>query len=71
VVSFTPLLLYPKGKSTWHPLVRRLGGPQNWFGHDGEEKNSQPLLGLEPLIIQTVAQCCTTELSLLLGYRAV
>jgi len=31
-------------------------------GHSGEEKNSQPLPGHKPLIIQPVAQCYTTEL---------
>jgi hypothetical protein len=36
----------------------------HWIGGSGrgEEKNSQPLPGLEPPIIQTVAQCYTTEL---------
>jgi hypothetical protein len=29
-------------------LDRRLGGPQNWYGRGGEEKNSQPLPELEP-----------------------
>jgi hypothetical protein len=29
VVSFTPLPLYPRGKSPRYPLDRRLGGPQN------------------------------------------
>jgi hypothetical protein len=24
-------------------------GPQGWSGHSGEEKNSQPALGIEPL----------------------
>jgi hypothetical protein len=42
-----------------------LGGPQNWSGYDGEEKNFQHLLGLESPIIQPVAQHYTTELSLL------
>jgi hypothetical protein len=37
-------------------------------GHDGEEKNSQPLPGLEPPVIQPVAQCYTTDLSWLLPY---
>jgi hypothetical protein len=36
-------------------LDRRLGGPQNQYGHGGEEKNSQPLPGLEPPIIQPIA----------------
>jgi hypothetical protein len=49
-------------------LDRRLGGPQSWSGHNGgEEKNSQPLPGLE-LIIQLVDLRCTTELSRLLTY---
>jgi hypothetical protein len=64
VVSFTPRLLYPQGKSPWQqPLDRRLGGPQSRSGRGGEEKNSQPLPGLKPLIIQPAAQRCTTELS--------
>jgi hypothetical protein len=33
----------------------RLGGPQNRYGC-GEEKNSQPLPGLEPPIIQPITQ---------------
>jgi hypothetical protein len=40
-----PQLLYPEGKSPLYPLDRRLGGPQSWSGHSGEEKNSQPLPG--------------------------
>jgi hypothetical protein len=44
-------------------LDRRLGGPQSRYGRGGEEKNSQPLPGLEPPIIQPVAQRYTTELS--------
>jgi len=48
VVSFTTWPLYPQGKSPWYPLDRRLGGPQNHSGHSGEEKNSQPLPGIEP-----------------------
>jgi hypothetical protein len=37
-VSFTPLLLYPRGKSPRYPLDRRLGGPQIWSGqHEGEK----------------------------------
>jgi hypothetical protein len=38
-------------------LDRRLGGPQSQSVNNGEEKNFQPLLGLEPLVIQPVAQC--------------
>jgi hypothetical protein len=55
-VSFTPRPLYPQGKSPWYPLDRRLGGPQNRSGSGGEEKNSQPLPGLEPSISHPVAQ---------------
>jgi hypothetical protein len=63
VVSFTPQLLYPQGKSLWYPLDRRLGGPQNRSGRGGEEKNSYSLPGLEPPIIQPAARRYTTELS--------
>jgi hypothetical protein len=56
----------PQGKSSWYPLDRRLGGPQNRSGRGGEEKNSQPLLRLEAPIIQPVAQRYTAELSRLL-----
>jgi hypothetical protein len=44
-------------------LDRRLGGPQNRSGCGDEEKISQPLLRLEPPIIQLVSQRYTTELS--------
>jgi hypothetical protein len=63
VVSFTPQLFYPQGKSPWYPLDRRLGGPQSQSGCNGEEKNSQPLPGLESPLIQFIAQCYTSELS--------
>jgi len=43
-----PQLLYPLGKSPWYPLDRRWGGPQSHSGCGGEEKNAQPLLGIEP-----------------------
>jgi len=37
VVSLMPLLLYcllplAPGKEPWHPLNRKLNGPQNWSG---------------------------------------
>jgi hypothetical protein len=48
------------GESPWCPLDRRLGGPQSWSGHGDEEKNSQPL------IIQPIAQLCTTVANLIL-----
>jgi hypothetical protein len=61
-------LLYSQGKSPQCLLDRRLGGPQSWSGCSGEEKDSQLLLGFKLLIIQPVAQHCTTELlGLLLG----
>jgi hypothetical protein len=56
MVSFTPRSLYPRWKSLWYPLDRRLGGPQSRSGRGGEEKNSQPLQGLDPPIVQLVAQ---------------
>jgi hypothetical protein len=46
-------------------MDRRLGGTQSHSGRGGEEKNSQPLPGLEPLIIRPVVQSYTTELKLL------
>jgi hypothetical protein len=44
--------LYSQGNSPYYPLDRRLGGPQSRSGRGGEEKKSQPLLGLEDPIIQ-------------------
>jgi hypothetical protein len=55
--------ILPPGKSPWYPLDRMLRGPQSRSGRGGEEKNSQPLPGLEPPIIQPVTQRYTTELS--------
>jgi hypothetical protein len=46
-------------------LDRRLGGPQSRSGRGDEEKNSQPLPGLEAPIIQPATQRYTTELTLL------
>jgi hypothetical protein len=40
-------------------LHRRLGGPQSKFVCGGEEKNTEPLLGLRPSIIQPIAQSYT------------
>jgi hypothetical protein len=50
-------------KSPWYPLDRKLGGPQNRSGRGGEEKNLWLLPGLEPPIIQAVAQRYSTEIS--------
>jgi hypothetical protein len=52
-------------------LDRRKSGSQSRSGHGGEEKNSQPLPGLEPPIIQPVAQRYTVELSRLLHDKSV
>jgi hypothetical protein len=38
VVSFTPQPLYPRGKSPWYPLDRRLVGLQCQSGRGGEKK---------------------------------
>jgi hypothetical protein len=62
VVSFTPRPLYPQGKSPWYPLDRRQGRPQSRYGRGCKERNSRPQSGLEPPIIQPVAQRYTTEL---------
>jgi len=48
-----PVGLHP-GEKPCYPLDRRLGGSQSRSGHGGEEKNFQPLPGLEPPIIQPV-----------------
>jgi hypothetical protein len=48
--------LYPQRKSPWHSLDRRLYGPQSQSARGGEEKNSQPLPGLELQTIQPIAQ---------------
>jgi hypothetical protein len=61
----------PKRKSPRYPLYRRLGGPQSRSGRYGEEKNSQPLPELEPLINQPVVQNYTTELSGLLRWEGI
>jgi len=56
-------VVYPQGKSPWCPMDKKMGGPQNWSGRGGEEKNSHPLPGPELPITQPVAQRCTTEIS--------
>jgi hypothetical protein len=57
----------PRERDPWYPLDTRLGRPQSRSGRGGEEKISQPLPGLEPPIIQPVAQRYTTELLRLLA----
>jgi hypothetical protein len=64
-----PAALSP-GKLSVDLLNMRLGGFQSRSGRGGEEKNSQPLPGLEPPI-QPVAQRFTTELSRLLTLCSV
>jgi hypothetical protein len=71
VVSFKPQLFYPQGKSPWYPLDRRLSGTQSRSGCSGKEINSQLLPGLEPPIIQLVAQHYTTELYQLISILSV
>jgi len=62
LISFTLRPIYPQGNSSRFPLDERMDGPHKRFGHDGEEKYTQPLLVLEPQIIQSLAQRYTTEL---------
>jgi hypothetical protein len=62
--SFTPM----ERAWGWYPLDRGMGWFHSWSGHGGEEKNSQPLSGLQPPIIQTAAQRYTNELSWLLYF---
>jgi hypothetical protein len=68
MVSFTSGQFYPQGKSPWYTLYRRLGGTQSRSGLGGEEKNSQPLPGLDILIMQPVAQRHTIKLSRFLTF---
>jgi hypothetical protein len=44
VISFTPQPLYTQGKNTQYPLDRRLGGPQSWSIHSGEETFPVPVV---------------------------
>jgi hypothetical protein len=48
VVRSMPRPLYPQAKNPWYTLDMKLGGPQSLSGRGGEEKNSQPPLGIEP-----------------------
>jgi len=54
VVSFTPRTLYSQEKSPWYQLDRRPGEHQSRSGRGGEEKNSQPLPGLERTNYETL-----------------
>jgi hypothetical protein len=66
VISFKTRPLYLQEKSLQYPLDRRLAGPQSHSERSGEERSFQPLPGLDPPIIQPVAQRYTTEISRLL-----
>jgi hypothetical protein len=46
-----------------------MGGTQSRSGRSGEEKNSQPLPGLEPPTMKPVAKLYATELSRTKFYR--
>jgi len=43
-----PWPLYSQAKNLWHPLDRRLGGPQSQSGYDGKEENLCPYWELYP-----------------------
>jgi hypothetical protein len=53
----------PQGRENPVTIGWEVSGLQSRSGRGGEEKNSQPLPGLEPPIIQLVAQRYTTELA--------
>jgi hypothetical protein len=67
VVSYRPWSLYSQGKSPSYQFDRRLSGPQNRSGRGSGDKTFQSLSGLEPPIIQPVAQRYSTELSRLVS----
>jgi hypothetical protein len=48
VVNFVPQTLHLQGKGPQYIPDRRLGGSQSWSGHDGKEKNFQPLPRIGP-----------------------
>jgi hypothetical protein len=48
--------LYPQGKNSWYPMLRRLGGLQKWSKHVGEEKYICPSWESNP-------SCPTMELT--------
>jgi hypothetical protein len=57
VVSFTPQQLYPRGKSPWYPLDRRLGGPPEpvWMTWRRENSWVYRDSNSNPLVIQPIA----------------
>jgi hypothetical protein len=48
MVSFTPRPLYPRRKSPWYSLNRRVGVPRIRSGRCGVEENLMPLLVIHP-----------------------
>jgi hypothetical protein len=57
VVSFTPLSLYPRGKSSRYPLDRRKSGPQSPSERCGKENIFLPISEIEPqLLCPTASQ---------------
>jgi len=46
---------FTAGKGPQYSLNGRVGGPQRWSGHFGEEINLLPLTELEPQIMQPIA----------------
>jgi hypothetical protein len=69
VVSFKPLLLYPRRKNPRYPLDRRLGGSHGRFGQYGEVKILDPTGTRFPAPLQSVAiryaDCATAALHVL------
>jgi hypothetical protein len=70
VVTLTPRPLYPRERAPSTHCIGGRVGPRAGLD-SGEKKNSHPLPGLEPPIIQPVAQSCTTELSRLLPFPGI
>jgi hypothetical protein len=52
--SASHLTHFTAGKEPPYPLDKRLGGTKSWSGHGGEEKNSEPLPEIKP-VIQLIA----------------
>jgi hypothetical protein len=69
ITSGLDWLLYPRGKSPWHPLNRRLGGLQGLSGNFREKKNLLPLLGIKPCFLHHIAHSLITIQTML--YRSL
>jgi hypothetical protein len=58
VVSFTPRLLYPRGKRLRYPLDRWLCGTQSLYGRGGEKNPFIPPVGNRtPVVINDLLNC--------------